>query len=137
MRMRYQASVERSFDATHALQLPDDSFEPVHEHRWVVTVTVESHGLDEIDTVMDFHDLERMIDGVIGPWDGGDLNACEPFAQDGDGGKKLAINPSAERVVEVIAKGVLAQLEREVPAVKLRSVEVTEAPGCKARLCLD
>ena len=89
----FEITVERTFTATHALRLTDGTREPVHSHEWHLTVTVASAQLDSIDTVMDFHELERMVDGVIDPIRDRDLNAEEPFA---DG----RMNPSAERVAQ-------------------------------------
>ena len=118
----YEISIEKTFAAAHAIKLPDGSMEPVHGHNWQLTVTVASPVLDAIETVMDFHDLEKAVDQVIKPWHNSDLNAHPPFA---DG----TYSPSAERVVWWVA----TQVSKALPeAVHLVSVSVTEAPGCTA-----
>ncbi|MEO1235483.1 MAG: 6-carboxytetrahydropterin synthase [Planctomycetota bacterium] len=139
----FEATIERVFSAAHALRLPDGSMEPMHGHDWRVVVSVGSDELDAMDTVMDFHELERLVEGVVGPWRSGCLNELPPFAGQGaygggaggasgeaSGGKELAINPSAERVAERVAWAVGGGLPERV---WLRWVTVTEAPGCAAR----
>jgi 6-pyruvoyltetrahydropterin/6-carboxytetrahydropterin synthase len=123
----YEITVRRQFAAAHAIYLPDGSLEPLHGHDWQVQVTVQSDGLDTIETVMDFHTLEQQVDTIIAPWHNAHLNNCAPFA-DGQGG--LAINPSAERVAQTIGETLTPQL----PAgVRLGDVLIEEAAGCWAR----
>lgn len=118
----YEASVEREFCASHALRLPDGSLEPVHGHNWRLTVTVARPGLDAVETVMDFHELEAAVDRAIEPWQNRHLNDAPPFEAGG-------YNPSAERVAQAVAEAVAPQLP---DAVTLTRVSVTEAPGCVA-----
>ena len=127
---RYEVTVEAVFSAAHALRLPDGSLEPLHGHDWQVAVTVASDGLDAMDTVMDFHQLEASLQAVIGPWHNRCLNEVEPFGVELDGDLDLVVNPSAERVAERIGLAVAADLPE---AVHLASVSVGEAPGCTAR----
>ncbi|MEM9915412.1 MAG: 6-carboxytetrahydropterin synthase [Planctomycetota bacterium] len=129
----YEATIEKTFSAAHALRLPDGSLEPLHGHDWLVKATVASEGLDAMDTVMDFHDLEQLVESRIGPWRNQNLNAVAPFSG-GAGGEDhahgLAINPSAERVAEQIAWTVSGGLPEHV---WLKEISVGEAPGCVAR----
>ena len=119
--MPFQISVRRTFCAAHQLRLPGGATEPVHGHNWHVMVAVGRETLDEHGFVMDFHELERIVDSIIGPWDNDDLNAAEPFS--------TGTNPSAESVADVIAARVTAALPAEVA---LTVVSVTEAEGCQA-----
>jgi 6-pyruvoyltetrahydropterin/6-carboxytetrahydropterin synthase len=122
--MPYAIRIDRYFAATHALRLPDSRLEPVHGHGWSVAVTVCADELDDMDCVMDFHELERQLDGVIGPWDRKHLNEVEPF--------RSGVNPSAERVAETIAQAL------HLPGrVRLERVEVGEATGCTAIYCAN
>lgn len=118
----FEITVEKVFAASHAIRLPDGSLEPMHGHNWPVRVTVASEALDDIETVMDFHELERLIDGVLEPWHNRHLNDAAPFAD----GK---INPTAERVAWWIGEEVARQLPGNVT---LHSAAVGEAPGCTA-----
>ena len=64
--MPFQITVTRRFSAAHQLRLYDGSLEPLHGHNWVVRVAVESRKLDAIGVVMDFHELERLLDAILG-----------------------------------------------------------------------
>ena len=113
----FELSVEREFLATHAITIAGVPETP-HEHRWRVTVVVGGAGLDADGLLCDFHEIQRAIDAVIDPFRDGDLNETPPFD---------TLNPTAENVAHYIAVRV------EVPTgVALRSVSVTEAPGCIA-----
>lgn len=118
----YQITTEAVFTASHALRLPDGSYEPTHSHDWPVAVTVQSDQLDAMACVMDFHELEKIVTAVLKPWHGKHLNDVPPFA----GG---AINPSAERVAEQIAVAVAGELPK---GVLLTESRVGEAKGCTA-----
>jgi len=118
----YQVSIKTCFTAGHALKLPDGSYEPAHRHDWPVTVTLQSESLDAMDCVMDFHELEKIVAAVVGPWEGKHLNDVPPFENE-------AINPSAERVAEQIGLSVVPHLQ---PPVSLLAVNLGEAPGCTA-----
>ncbi|MEM1012830.1 MAG: 6-carboxytetrahydropterin synthase [Planctomycetota bacterium] len=114
-------TISRTFCAAHQLRLADGSLEPVHGHNWHVRVVVARHDgeLDASDCVIDFHDLEARLDHVIGPWDNANLAEQAPF-RDG-------VNASAERVAEAVATGL------SLPeGVEVKTVHVTEAPGCEA-----
>lgn len=122
----YEITVTTAFAAAHAIRLPDGSLEPVHGHNWEVALTVGRDGLDDIETVMDFHPLHAMLEQAVSLWVNGDLNRCAPFA-DADGG--LRVNPTAERVAWAIAQSIGPRLPEPV---RLLSVAVGEAPGCTA-----
>lgn len=124
---RYEITIERGFSATHALKLPDGTWEPVHGHDWPVWVTVAADELDAMRTVMDFHELERVVEGVIRPWHGKHLNDIPPFK-----GDDMNANPSAERVAWAIAAAVEKQLRGQAWLV---SVKIGEAKGCTATYC--
>ena len=110
--MSFQIVTRRTFSAAHALQLYDGSMEPTHGHNWRVLVKVSAEKLDPIGVVMDFHELERILDGIVGPLHNQHLNETQPFA---------ARNPSAENVAAHIGE------QLKLPAgVRLTSVEVFE-----------
>lgn len=118
----HEITVHAEFAAAHAILLPDGTREPLHGHNWRVAVTVGAEELDAMQSVMDFHDLHRRLDGVIGPWANRNLQDVEPFAAG-------QVNSTAEQVAWWIGSRVAAQLPRRVRIV---SVSVTEAPGCVA-----
>lgn len=110
--------------------------EPYHEHDWHVTVRVEAAELDALETVMDFHELERQLAEVCAEFEGKNLNDIPPFAHTDD--LTAMRNPSAERVTERIAELLNLSLyktdstETLRRGVRLLEVRVTEAPGCLA-----
>jgi 6-pyruvoyltetrahydropterin/6-carboxytetrahydropterin synthase len=112
--MPFEISTIRHFSASHQLTMYDGSLESLHEHDWVLRVTVAAGGLDQIGVVMDFHELERRIDGLLEPMRNRRLNDLPAFAQ---------ANPSAEHVARHIAMSL--QLPR---GVSLAEVEVWETP---------
>jgi 6-pyruvoyltetrahydropterin/6-carboxytetrahydropterin synthase len=110
--MSFQIVTRRTFSAAHSLKLYDGSMEPVHGHNWRVHVTVSADRLDSMSVVMDFHELERLLDRIIGPLHNRHLNETEPFT---------GRNPSAENVAVYIGE------QLKLPAgVILTSVEVYE-----------
>jgi 6-pyruvoyltetrahydropterin/6-carboxytetrahydropterin synthase len=126
----YEISIETTFSAAHALRLPDGTLEPLHGHDWRVRVSLASGQLDAMDCVADFHEVERIVKATVAPWRHGNLNIVGPFCVDDE----LKINPSAERVAQVIAEAVLQHWPKHTDAAKpqLISVAVGEAPGCTA-----
>jgi 6-pyruvoyltetrahydropterin/6-carboxytetrahydropterin synthase len=118
--MPFEISTTRTFSAAHALRLYDGSLEPIHGHNWRVRVTVTSAELDSIGIVMDFHELERLVDAVIAPWHNRHLNECLPFSQ--------GLNPSAENVALHIGRS-LASLALPVRLIR---VEVWETDANSA-----
>ena len=118
----YEITVSKVFSASHAIRLPDGSLEPIHGHNWPVDVTVAARELDGIETVMDFHVLEKTIDGLLARVNNRHLNEVDPFIG-------CKVNPTAERVAWWIGTEVARTLPKGVTLV---SVRVGEAPGCAA-----
>ena len=117
----YEVSVEHAFDASHAIRLPDGSWETMHAHTWRATATFRSRRLDEATgVVVDFLEVERALKAAAAQLSGRELNATDAF---------LGRSPSAERVAEHLAGLLTADLGA---AAGLYRVEVTEAPGCAA-----
>jgi 6-pyruvoyltetrahydropterin/6-carboxytetrahydropterin synthase len=117
--MPFDITVTREFAAAHQLVLYDGCLEPLHGHNWRVTVAVTTSGLDSIGTVMDFHELERLLDAIIHPLLNCHLNEVPPFRE--------GLNPSTENVALHIARSL------KLPAaVQLTRVEVWETSTCSA-----
>jgi 6-pyruvoyltetrahydropterin/6-carboxytetrahydropterin synthase len=111
--MPFEITTIRTFAAAHQLRLPNGSLEPLHGHNWRVKVTVSAEKLDAMGTVMDFHELERLLDLVVMPMHNRHLNELEPFIRE--------LNPSAENVAYHIARALTLP-----PHVRLQCVEVWE-----------
>ena len=131
----FSIEVTTTFCAAHALRLPASgatpaSTEPLHGHNFNVTVTLSCQKLDGMQVVADFHDVERLLEGILLPWNNQNLNMIEPF--------RSRINPSAERIAEQIGlqlQGGLSTLAGD-PVVsrglRVTMVRLTEAPNCVA-----
>src|SRR5687767_9226202 len=117
--MPFDITARREFSAAHQLRLYDGSLEPLHGHNWVVVAAVTAEKLDEIGVVMDFHELERLLDRIVGPLHNSHLNEVEPF--------KSGLNPSTENVAVHIGRSL--QLP---PQVRVKSVEVWETTANSA-----
>lgn len=117
--MPFEITITRDFSASHQLQLYDGSLEPLHGHNWHVVVTVAADKLDSIGVVMDFHELQRLLDGIVGPMHNRHLNDLAGFA---------ARNPSAENVAVYIAESL-----KLPPVIRLREVQAWETPDCRAK----
>jgi 6-pyruvoyltetrahydropterin/6-carboxytetrahydropterin synthase len=116
--MSFAITTEREFAAAHQLRLYDGSLESLHGHNWRVRVTVTAEKLDAIGVVMDFHELERLLNEILSPLENCHLNDLVQFQQ---------LNPSAENVAWHIASSL------KLPAgVGVQSVEVWETAGNSA-----
>ena len=112
--MTFEITTTRHFSASHQLVLYDGSMEALHGHNWVVRVAVTAPRLDSIGVVMDFHELERLVDKIVSPMHNRHLNDLPAFQ---------TLNPSAENVALHVGRTL------ELPgAAALRSVTVWETP---------
>jgi 6-pyruvoyltetrahydropterin/6-carboxytetrahydropterin synthase len=116
--MSFEISTDHHFSASHQLRLYDGSLEPLHGHNWVARVIVGSQNLDAIGVVMDFHELERLVDAIVSRMHNRHLNELPAFEK---------TNPSAENVALHIGRSLNLPMN-----VKLLSVQVWETPGCSA-----
>jgi 6-pyruvoyltetrahydropterin/6-carboxytetrahydropterin synthase len=112
--MPFELSTLRQFSASHQLRLYDGSLEPLHGHNWTVKVAISAQKLDSIGVVMDFHELERLVDQLVVPMHNRHLNDLAAFT----GG-----NPSAENVALHVASKLAFP-----SGIRLVSVEVWETP---------
>lgn len=116
----FEVTVETTFAAAHALRL-GDTREPLHGHNWHVTVTLAGPTLDPDGLLVDFHAVEHLLRDITAPFHNANLNDTPPFTD---------LNPSAENVALHIARALVAGLRGG--RASIRSVRVTEAPGCAA-----
>ncbi|MHC5083855.1 MAG: 6-pyruvoyl trahydropterin synthase family protein [Planctomycetota bacterium] len=121
----YTIFLDTSFRAQHQLSFTDGTQEPLHEHNWGVSVAVSSPKLDTDDLVIDFEELKTLLEGILLDFRGQRLETVGYFEQR---------NASAENVAHIIFEKIAPMLP---DTVKLEYVEVTEAPGCRARFSAD
>ena len=106
----FTTSVERHFQASHQLTLPDGSKEPVHRHDWVVTASISSEKLNNMGVVMDFQVVKAMIDKTLACFDNKALESVSYFQQN---------NPSVENVAKYIYEKLRIKLPEDVSKLAL------------------
>jgi len=117
----FELSVEVSFSAAHQLRGYKGKCENMHGHNWKVQVSVMSEDLNDIDLVIDFHDLKKMAREVIAPLDHAYLNDIFPFTEK---------NPSSENM----AKWIFDCMKKKIAdnAVRVSAVTVWESDTSSA-----
>jgi 6-pyruvoyl-tetrahydropterin synthase len=115
-----------AFDARHALTSYHGEPEASHEHRWEVAIRVGADALNSEGFAIDFHEVHALLERMVEPLEGSDLNRHAEIGRP---------TPSAERLAEVLA----ASLGPELAALggALLSVSVWEGPGNRVDLNLD
>jgi 6-pyruvoyltetrahydropterin/6-carboxytetrahydropterin synthase len=93
----YRTFVETDFSAAHQLRGYKGRCGELHGHTWTVRVVVETKSLDNIGMTIDFKDLKKKVDFVVGSFDHRCLNQIKPFE------KK---NPTAENLARYIYREV-------------------------------
>lgn len=118
----YEISKERTFSASHQLRGYQGRCERLHGHNWRVTVHLMSESLDNLGMVVDFHELDDIMQQVLEPFDHRHLNEVEPFDK---------INPSSENLARVICERV-GELISD-PRVRVKCCDVWESDRARAR----
>ena len=113
----YEISVERHFDAAHALRGYKGKCEALHGHRFQVVAKVKASGLDDIGLAYDFTELKQHVDDIIARFDHTCLNDVPPFDE---------INPSSENIAATIYDELQRKLGAAPPAIS--RIEVWESP---------
>lgn len=117
----YKLFVDLTFKAQHQLFFKNGVQEPLHEHLWKVCVAVSSERLNNDALVIDFEALKSMAEEILQDFEGQKLET-------------LAIFKGHNVSAETVARTIYDQLSSKLPdTVRFDSVEVTEAPGCRAR----
>lgn len=137
----FSLQVQASFSAAHAIVI-QGAMEPIHGHDWHVTAEFAGDTLDGDGLLIDFHLVEQALSAAIAPWRNQFLNVCTPFGNPPLSGhshsaQDLKLNPTAEHVAREIARRITAELTTRgaigpKSPVRLASVSVTEAVGCRA-----
>jgi 6-pyruvoyltetrahydropterin/6-carboxytetrahydropterin synthase len=123
---RWIIHAEASFDARHALTSYRGKREPVHGHQWKVVVRVGADAVNEEGYALDFHEVQSILDAMVEPLDGTELNQHSEIGNP---------SPTAERVAEVLAE----KLGPEYLKIggRLLSVSVWEGPENRVDLILS
>lgn len=117
----YRLSVDMLFTAQHQLSFEGGVQEPLHEHHWKVSVAVSSEQLNKDALVIDFEELKCLTQSILQGFQGQRLESL-PIFENG--------NVSAEMLARILCDQLVPKLPH---SVRLDFVEITEAPGCRAR----
>lgn len=107
---------EFRFAAAHQIRGHRGGCENLHGHTYRVRVWVEAATLDPLGMVVDFADLKRVMEEVIGPFDHRFLNEIPPFDER---------NTTAELLSQHVFAEVGGRLDDE--RVRVSRVEVWES----------
>lgn len=116
----YVISVETTFAASHQLRDYKAPLEPLHGHNFRVEVFVATETLPDTGYVIDFLELQAMIEEVVAPYDHRHLNDLPPFDE---------MNPTTENMARLFHERLS---EKMPPHAELRRVRVWEAPTYSA-----
>lgn len=118
----YKLMIESSFSSAHQLRGYKGKCENLHGHNWKVQVYVTSNQLNEIDLVIDFHEVKDMTNQIISKLDHTMLNNVYPFTE---------INPSSENLARWIFES-LKEKMAGYSVIKISAVTVWESATASA-----
>jgi len=114
----FELVVKSAFAAAHRLREYHGDCERLHGHNWEVEVRLAAPGVNALGMVLDFREVKRHLQAVVGELDHQYLNDLPAFRER---------NPTTEHVAETICAGLAGRLPE---GVTVRSVSVWESPGC-------
>src|SRR4030042_6927112 len=117
----FELMIETDFSAAHQIRGYKGECERLHGHNWKIQVHVVAERLNEIDMVIDFHELKRLTEEVIAPLDHSFLNDIFPFTEK---------NPSSENIAKWIYDSLRKKLNDD--NIQLSAVTVWESDGASA-----
>ncbi len=118
----YKLMIETSFSSAHQLRGYKGKCENLHGHNWKVQVYVASNNLNEIDLVIDFHEIKSMTNEIISRLDHTLINNVFPFTEK---------NPSSENIAEWIFES-LKEKMATYSGIKVSAVTVWESATASA-----
>jgi len=102
----YSITAETTFKARHCLHLKPNPPEPPHQHLWRVQACVQTNNLDQNQTVMDFHLLQKHLKSAVTPLSNSNhINDLPEFTHK---------NASTELIAQYIAQKLLTLLPQTV-----------------------
>ena len=114
----FELAVEDAFAAAHNLRDYQGDCEKLHGHNWRVEVRVAAAETDSAGMVVDFRELKRALQNVLGRLDHGYLNEIAPFD---------SINPTTENLCRYVAEELKGKLPEHVA---VRRVSCWESDKC-------
>lgn len=137
--------IERRFTLPigHRLSKHTGRCASLHGHNFTILVGVKSKFLNKNDMVMDFSDLNAIVEGYIDKLDHctilnvADSELGEILDKGGTRVILVSYDPTAERLAESIYKSIELTLEKMYPLVKMDYVIVYENEKSKATYLED
>jgi 6-pyruvoyltetrahydropterin/6-carboxytetrahydropterin synthase len=86
-------TIETVFSSAHNLREYDGACERLHGHNWRVELHIEADKLNERGLAIDFKEMKKQANRVVGGLDHRYLNEIKPFD---------TLNPSAENLAKYI-----------------------------------
>jgi len=116
----FKLKISTHFSSSHQLRNYNGKCENLHGHNFVVEVVVKGNELDkDVEYLIDFKILKKMLNEIIEPLDHVHLNNVPPFDK---------INPSSENLSKYIYKEMEKKLE-PYRNVEIEQVGVAENIG--------
>ena len=111
----YEISIITDFSAAHSLRDYEGKCANVHGHNWRVRVTVRADETGADGIAIDFKDLKRMTNDVLGRVDHTYINEVAPFDK---------VNPTSENIARWLCEKL--DIELRLSRVRLVRVDVQE-----------
>jgi 6-pyruvoyltetrahydropterin/6-carboxytetrahydropterin synthase len=118
----FEATIEETFAAGHALRNYHGKCENPHGHNYRCELTIRGEQLDEAGLLADFVELKKTLHAVLDRLDHQWLNDVAPFD---------VLNPSAENMARHIYEEVRDKLV-DKPGVRVASVRLWETDTSSA-----
>ncbi len=119
----YKLMIETDFSAAHQLRGYKGKCENLHGHNWKVQVSVISEVLNEIELVIDFHELKEITKEIVSNLDHKIINNVYPFMEK---------NPSSENIAKWIYDSLKEKLKAKYDHIEVSSVTVWESSTASA-----
>jgi 6-pyruvoyltetrahydropterin/6-carboxytetrahydropterin synthase len=118
----FEISASAHFDAAHLLRDYDGPCARMHGHSFRVEAALAGSQLGPSHLLVDFHDLRRLLEEVIEPFDHRCLNELEPFTES---------SPTSENIARFLYLTLSKKLKQLPPGVRLAWVSVSESPDTR------
>ena len=114
----FEVMIERDFAAAHQLRGYKGKCENLHGHNYKLEIFARGEELNNIGLLIDFGDLKKVANEVIGYFDHRNLNELPPFDEE--------LNPSAENIARYVLEYLNSRIGDE--RVKVYKVRCYETP---------
>jgi len=112
----FKLKIQDYFSSAHYLRNYQGRCENLHGHNWKVELVVEGAKLNEIDLLIDFKELKKILKNILTELDHKLLNDLPYFQKN---------NPSSERIAKYIFEKAKEKLI-DYPNIKVKEVTVFE-----------